>query len=384
MKILCLYSDWRWTGPAEPVLQMCRGLQDRGHDVVFACRKRPETISEAEEDVPEKAAGYGLNCTTEFALDRYMGIRNTLHDLHALPRYIRAHTIDVLHTNLSHDHALGAIAARLCGGRRPLLVKTMHRRKVPRRTRGYRSAMTGFLRSDGILVFTPSFRREYIDRFGIPPERIDILPMTIDTERFSPERHYTPMRPEFGIPEDAVVIGIVTRFQKYRRMDVFVEAAARVIAARSNVYFLLLGWSGQIEDTVIKPIREHRVEKNVLLAGYRIDDYEDTLACMDIFTLLMPGFDGTARAVREAMAMGKPCVVSDIGMLPEIVEHGKSGLVSPLEVDALTAAWLTLVDDPQARKSMGKNALETARSRFKLGYMAQKLEQSYTRWLNMR
>jgi glycosyltransferase involved in cell wall biosynthesis len=256
----------------------------------------------------------------------------------------------------------------------------MHRRKVPRRTRGYRSAMTGFLRSDGVLVFTPSFRQEYIDRFGIAPERIDILPMTIDTERFSPDRNYLPMRPEFGIPDDAIVVGIVTRFQKYRRMDVFVEAAARVIAARKNVYFLLLGWSGQIEDTVIKPIRENRVEKNVLLAGYRIDDYEDTLACMDIFTLLMPGFDGTARAVREAMAMGKPCVVSDIGMLPEIVEHGQTGLVTPLTVDGLSNAWLTLVDDAKTRKLMGTAALQTARSRFKLDNMAEHLEQSYRKW----
>lgn len=381
MKILCLYSDWRWTGPAEPVMQMCKGMQDRGHEVIFACRATPEYGREVDENVAMKAHEYGLNTTTEFALDRYVGIRNTCHDLYALPRFIRQHGIDILHTNLSHDHALGAICARLCGNRRPLIVKTMHRRKVPRGTLGYRILLTGCLKSDGILVFTESFRREYMSRFGLPSEAVGILPMTVDTDRFTSDRTFRPMRAEFAIPADAIVIGIVTRFQKYRRMDTFIEAAAAVIRERPNVYFLLLGASSQIQETVIKPIAAFGVEKNVIVGGYRIDDYVDTLACMDIFSLIMPGYDGTARAVREAMAMGKPSVVSDIGMLPEIVHHGETGLVSELSVEGLKGAWLRMIDDSAERERLGKAAQAYAREHFRISAMGEKLEEIYRNWL---
>jgi glycosyltransferase involved in cell wall biosynthesis len=105
---------------------------------------------------------------------------------------------------------------------------------------------------------------------------------------------------------------------------------------------------------------------------------------MDVFTLLMPGFDGTARAVREAMAMGKPCVVTDIGMLPEIIEPEHTGLVTPLEVEGLAAAWLRLVDDADTRKRIGRQALEAAEKRFRLDDMAAQLEQTYLRWLEKR
>jgi glycosyltransferase involved in cell wall biosynthesis len=384
MNVLCLYSDWRWTGPAEPVIQMCLGLQQRGHTVFFACRRMPASSREVEENVPAKAQAAGLQVTTEFALDRYMGIGHTLHDLVALPRFLGQHQIDVLHCHLSHDQALGALCGRLCGARRPLLVKTLHRRKVPAATWLYRLGLTGLLRADGAFVFTPAFRQQYIERFGLDPDTIALQPLTIDLERFRPERTWRPMRPVFGIPAEAVVIGIVTRFQEYRRMDTFIEAAARVIARRPQVRFLLLGWSGQIEETVLKPVRQHGVEKEVIVGGYRTDDYDDTLACMDIFTLIMPGYDGTARAVREAMAMGKPCVVSNIGMLPEIVQHERTGLVTELTAEGLESSWMRLVDDAATRRDLGRAALDYARANFRISHMAEAVEQTYQRWQRRR
>lgn len=384
MNILCLYSDWRWTGPAEPVIQMCLGLQQRGHTLFFACRKKPAAIQEVEENVPDKALAAGLQVTTEFALDRYMGIGHTLHDLVALPRFLRRQKIDVLHCHLSHDQALGVLCGKLCGATRPLLVKTLHRRKVPAATWPYRLGLTGALRTDGAFVFTPSFRQQYIQRFGLDPDAIALQPMTIDLERFRPDRAWRPVRPLFGIPADAVVIGIVTRFQGYRRMDTFVEAAARVVAQRPQVRFLLLGWSGQIEETVIKPIRQHGIEKQVIIGGYRTDDYDDTLACMDIFTLIMPGYDGTARAVREAMAMGKPCVVSDIGMLPEIVQHERTGLVTELTVPGLESSWMRLVDGAAERQTLGNAARAHAMANFRIAHMAAAVEQAYEGWRRRR
>ncbi len=384
MRILCLYSDWRWTGPAEPVVHLCRGLQDRGHWVCLACRAVPPEVRKAEETVADKARAAGVHVSTEFALDRYLGLRHTLHDLAALPRWLRRERIDVVHCHLSHDQALGAVCVRLCGRHRPLLVKTLHRRTVPPRSLAQRVALTGPLRSDGVFVFTPRFRDLYIERFGLDPARVALQPMAIDVERFTPDRPYRPMREVFGIPDEAVVIGIATRFQKYRRMDTFIEAAARVLSVRPQVRFLLLGWSGQIEETVLAPLREKGLQGQVVVAGYRTDDYDDTLACMDIFTLIMPGYDGTARAVREAMAMGKPCVVSDIGMLPEIVEHGRTGLVTELTAEGLARSWLQLVDEPRTRRELGAAALDHARARFRIERLAEAVEAAYLGWLGLR
>ena len=377
MKILHLYSDWKWTGPAEPVLQMCHGLQERGHDVQIAYSAAPR---DEEETVGKKVKSYHLNGTEAFALDRHIPPRKTLNDFLTLPRYISTEKVDIVHTHLTHDHAFGGLCVKRLGGNRPTLVRTLHRRSVLKNTLGNRILLKRL--TDAWLTFTPAFRQTYIERFRLPPDRVGIQPLTIDTERFNPAHGFRDMRKEFDIPADAPLIGIVGRYQKYRKMDIFLPAAQRVLSEVPEAHFLVIGRSSQMEKTVVTPSVDLGIRDRIVLPGYRIEDYADTLACLDIFTLLMPGFDGTARAVREALALGIPCVVSDFGMLPEIVHHGETGLVSPMEPDALAERWLRLIRDRDARLRMGKEARRDAVERFRMGAVGPSLEGFYHRITN--
>lgn len=381
MKILHLYSDWRWTGPAEPALQACLSLQQRGHEVLIACRRQPAG-SKVNESVEQKIQPHGLAYTTRFGLDRYWGIRDSVRDLVALPRFMRREGFDVVHTHLSHDHALASACVRLLGRTRPLLVRSLYKRTVLPHTRPNRILLKHM--SDGLLVFTESYRQAYIDQFGIPAPRVRVAPMVIDTARFHPDRDAGGVREDLGIPASAPVIGLVTRYQRYRRMDVFLQAAAKVVAAEPAARFVLLGASGQMQETVIKPRDELGIRENVITGGYRIDDYVQTLASFDVFSLLMPGFDGTARAVREAMAMGKPCVVTDFGMLPDIVANGRTGLVVPFDADSLANAWLALIRSPARRAAMGRAGREKAEQDFPIERLGVSLEQTYRAWRRSR
>lgn len=376
MKILHLYSDWKWTGPAEPVLQACRSLQDRGHTVVCAFRA-PQL--DMDETIEMKAEGMGVHFTTRFALDRYMGPANTVRDLIAIPRFIRDQQFDVVHTNLSHDHALGGICVRRLGKNRPLLVRTLHKRSVLSDSMPNRILLRQL--TDASLTFTPRFRQRYIDRFALDPDSVGVQPMTVNLERFTPNVTVKNMRTELGIDADAPLIGIVGRWQKYRRADVFLDAAAQLLKSVPNARFLVIGRSSQIQETVVKPMMELGIDHCVTMTGYRIDDYVDIMASLDIFSLLMPGFDGTARAVREAMALGVPCVVSDIGMLPEIIDHEKTGLVSPLDATQLAQAWQRLIQNPEERKVMGQVAALHATHVFDIAEVGPRLESFYSEQL---
>ena len=378
MKILHLYSDWRWTGPAEPVLQTCLGLQQRGHEVLIACCGDPDGEDQAET-VIKKTAEYGLPAITEFRLSRYLGIADTWHDLRRLPSFIKAEGFDIVNTHLSHDHGLGVACVRRLGNARPALVRTLHRRSVLKGSLVNKVLLNRL--TDGLLTFTDGFRRQYIDRFGIGEDRIRVLPMVIDTERFRPDREYLDVRSQLGLPADCPVIGLVTRFQRYRRMEVFLEACRTVIDQEPETRFVMLGGSSQMADTVFAPIKELGLEDRVIFGGYRMHDYVDTLAAFDVFTLLMPGYDGTARAVREALAMGVPCVVSDVGMLPDIVQDGKTGRVVPLAPAPLAAAWLEMIQTREKRERMGEAARQHAVDCFDFTKMAGSLEASYAAWL---
>ena len=374
MKILHLYSDWKWTGPAEPALQACRSLMDCGHEVLFAC---PEPDPSSTKNTVMWAKRLGVPVTTQFALDRYLHLGATFRDLWALPRFLRREQFDIVHCHLNHDHALGGMLARLPGTGRPAVVRSLYRREVVKASAPYRLQLTKL--TDGCVAFTPSFRAAYIDRFDLDPERVVVSPMSTDLVHFSPVTKHVDMRPEFGVTPDVPLIGIVGRWQKYRKAEVFIEAAKLVLQQCPDVRFLIIGRSSQMEETVVKPIRKLGLEQQVLLAGYRGEDYVDTIANLDIFTLLMPGFDGTARAVREAMALGKPCVVSDIGMLPEIVPHEQAGLVTRANPPDLAAIWLDLIGNADKRRQLGANARRHAEQHFRIDAVGPCLETLYQR-----
>jgi len=75
--------------------------------------------------------------------------------------------------------------------------------------------------------------------------------------------------------------------------------------------------------------------------------------------------EGTPLVLLEAMACGKPVVATRVGGIPEIVEHGEGGLlVRPKDVEGLSKAILTLLEDPGLREEMGKKARRRAVKEF--------------------
>jgi glycosyltransferase involved in cell wall biosynthesis len=377
VKILQLFSDWKWTGPAEPVLNLCRELEQRGHGVTLAYRKAPPRVDDSLEKRIREA---GVTATGQFHLNHVLkllrpsSLIDNLWDFRHLVGYLKEGAFDVVNVHHSHDHILGGIAVRKVP-RPPVLIRTDHKREGLKLSLGNRFLITHL--TDGILTFSERARKKEMEHFGMPAERVGKIPAALDLERYDPHRKYKEMRSAFGISSREIVIGMIARFQKYRRTDIFLEGMKQVVKEFPGVKALLVGRSGQMNESVIQPMRRLGMDPWVSLAGYRTEDYLDTLACMDLFVFLMPGSDGTARALREAMAMGKAVVVANRGMLPELVEDGISGLVVEDTPEGLSRAILKLLRDPGLRESMGKEAYERAHREFRLDRQAEAVEQFY-------
>jgi glycosyltransferase involved in cell wall biosynthesis len=228
-----------------------------------------------------------------------------------------------------------------------------------------------------MITFSEKARKAGAEHFRLPLERVKKISPALDLHRYDSPQKWKDMRTVFGIGSEDVVIGLVARFQKYRRTEVFLEAIRNVVKEFPKLKLLLVGRSSQIEESVVQPIKKLGIEPWVVLAGYRTEDYLDTLACMDIFVFLMPGSDGTARALREAMAMGKPVIVADRAMLPELVDHEVSGLVVKDTSEGLAEAVLRLLRHPELRESFGKVAYQKAHDEFRLDRQTEAVEQFY-------
>jgi glycosyltransferase involved in cell wall biosynthesis len=383
LKILHLFSDWKWTGPAEPVLNLCKELEKRGHDVTLAYRKPPFPV---EDSLQKRVFNAGVKATNQFQLNHVLkfsqpsSIGDVLRDLWNLTHYLHDETFDILNVHHSHDHILGGIAARRANCP-TVVLRTDHKRNSIKPSLGNRLLISHF--TDGIITFSEKAKGEDAEHFGLPLQRVGKIVPALDLDRYDSKKEFKNMRAVFGIGPKDTVIGMIARFQKYRRTQIFLEAVKKIAKEFPNIKVLLVGRSSQMEESVIQPMKQLGIEPWVVLGGYRTDDYMDTLACMDIFVFLMAGSDGTARALREAMAMGKPVVVADRGMLPELVEDGISGLVVKDTPELLAEATLQLLRHPELRMAMGKAAHEKAHREFRLDRQTEEIENFYKEMMSL-
>ena len=162
------------------------------------------------------------------------------------------------------------------------------------------------------------------------------------------------VRAEFAIPEGAPLVGTVANFKDHKGYPYLLEAARTVQQAMPEVRFLLVGVGPTLKDRE-RQARNLGLGGSVVFTGFR-EDALRLMAALDVFVL--PSLkEGLSIALIEAMALGRPTVVTDVGGLPEVVEHGVQGLViPPADSRALARAVVTLLEDGGLRRRMGDRA----------------------------
>ncbi len=371
MKILHLLSDWKLTGPSEPVVTLCVQLQKRGHDVTLAYRTPPPG---AAKSVAALAKATGVNATDQFHLNHHFSFTDNPADVLRLKRFIRQQNFQIINTNLSHDHILGGLAAQWAGAR-CLIVRTDHQRDSFKPT--FLSRLLLRKLTDGVITFSERARTNLIQHFGIASDRVVRVNPALDTAKFQPGAGNRAFRSELGFSDSDIVVGVVARFQKYRKMDTFFEAMRLVVEQNARVKAMLVGRSSQMEETIRRPIKEMGLAQNVVLSGYLTDRYLDGLASMDMFVFMIAGSDGTARAMREALAMGVPVIANNTGMLPEFIDDGQSGLLFNDNPQDLAEKILKLAGDELLRKKIGSAAATLAQHQFSLERQVSAVEAFY-------
>ncbi len=371
MKCLHLFSDWKWTGPAEPVVSLCEALASEGINVRLAFRSAPPGFH--QRTVSTEVAKRVVPVYGGFRLNRYFSVRDWLFDYRALPRYCAENGIEILHTHLTHDHT-EAVLALVARKQKPLLVRTDHRRDGLEAGFFMRQVLG---RTDGLVAYGRTILDGDINRFNYPSKRTAVLSPGVKV--FSGRTD--DLRASLGIQSDEIIIGVIGRLKPDRGFDVILRAFKMLRERHDRVKLVIVGRSSQIQESVRKPLRSLGLEKDAILAGYRLDDYFSMISTFDLFVMMRAGSDGTARALREVMMMGKAVIVSDRGMLPELVKDGVNGYV--VSDERQLAARMEQLTDKGLRAAFGAAARKTAAEEWDYAVQARQLIAFYERLLAM-
>jgi glycosyltransferase involved in cell wall biosynthesis len=295
---------------------------------------------------------------------------------------------DIVHTHNPKPGLYGRLAAR--AARVPGVVNTVHglyatpEDPASRRAVVYALERAVSLCSGAELVQNPE-DFQLLGRLGVPSDKLVLLGNGVDLRRFRPctdERRRRQIRADFGLGEDAVIVGTVARLVWQKGFRELFAAAERLCDAHRDVVFVIVGGSDPEKADAIAPdqLADARRRGRIVFAGSR-NDMESVYPAFDLFVL--PSYrEGFPRSAMEAAACGLPVVATDIRGCRQAVSHGQTGLLVPVRDPVrLASAIEELVHAPALRRQMGSAGRRKAEAEFDDRTVVSKTLEAYERVL---
>ncbi len=215
-----------------------------------------------------------------------------------------------------------------------------------------------FSRADHILCVSRVLADEAQQR-GARGERVHVMPNAIDPNRFQAPKAGQSVRTRLGL-EGSIVIGHVGLFYFWDRLDVLIEAVKSIRIQHPKVKVLLVGDGPEMENLKRTAFRLG-MERAVIFSGpVPRGDVPAYIDAMDICVLPNSNAFGSPIALFEFMAMGKPCVVPDLGPMRDVIDDDMTGILFPRgDFGALQKALVRVIEDPALRTQLGVRARDT-------------------------
>lgn len=370
MRIAYYLVDYTALGGIQThLVTLATAVSHMGHDVQVIL---PGTAVLDPMVAPMQAAGVTVHRLPHTPFTR----RGRLAMVTALARLLHQIRPDLLHIQQSvpgYDQK-ATLVARLVGV--PITLITEH--DFPRSLGGLRDRLLPTLTHlvDGVITVS-DFSRQLLTNDPYPKDKIAVVHNGIDLTEFRYETD-TATRP---FPEQ-FTIGYLGRLEPHKGIDDLLHAAAMLLPNQPDLHVNISG-DGPERPSLEALAQELGIAGRVHFLG-RVPHAPDFLRQLDIF-VLPSRFEAFGLVAAEAMAVGTPVIVSNAGGLPEVVAHGKTGLVVPVNSrPALAQAIAKLATQPALRQQLAQAGRRRSHNYFSVARMAGETVQLYQKHLAKR
>jgi glycosyltransferase involved in cell wall biosynthesis len=365
-----------------------RHLDRARFDVHVACSpgspSKPSQSLEVLRAIPEvhlRATNFGPSLSGSTRREKVFALAQggpMLASLAGLVAYIRRRGIRVIHSSDRPRDAIACVLLAKASGAKSVI--HVHVKCDAWMGAAVRWAMRS---ADALIAISEHVARSF-SAFGIQPQRSHVVLNAIEPEAWDPGLDGASVRKELHIPAEAPVVICVARLFHWKGQAELIEAFARVRSELPLSRLLIVGEEDKLAGAdrpnflaELQALTErHGLGGNVIFTGRR-PDVARLMAASDVFA--MPSFEEPFGLVyTEAMSMKRPVVALDNGGTPEVVDHGKSGLLcAPGDIAALASNIVTLLRDPALRSRMGEFGRQQVEARFRPRRMADDIGRVY-------
>ena len=326
-------------------------------------------------------------------------------------KIIRSFKPDIVHTHASKAGLLGRMAAiRL---KVPVIVHTFHGHVFHSYFGKLKSAIFKSLerylasRSSMIIAISDEQKRELVEIHQIcRTEKMTVIRLGFDLNKFQKdmENKRNWFRSYYQLQDDEVAIGIVGRLVPIKNHKLFLQAITEVLKhskvpikafiigdgsakqqVKDDADSLALTFIEQPGTDVFLPGKEDETtgdlpSQSTMIFTSWIREIDYAYAGLDIVCLTSLN-EGTPVSLIEAQASGKAVVSTKVGGVENIIEHGKTGLLSELSLDEFSQHLIQLVESAEDRKMMGSEGINRVLKKYHYRRLADETRQLYTNLL---
>ena len=330
------------------------GLAKRGHEIHFITYKRPARLVTFQENV-----FYHEVSGEDYPLFEYAPYETALAS--KLVEIVKFEKLDLLHVHYAIPHASVAYMAKkilLAEGRYVPFVTTLHGTDITLvgNNNAFAPVVTFSInKSDGVTAVSESLKKQTYDHFNIQNE-IKVIYNFIDFDRFrkSDKDHFK----KAIAPNGERILVHTSNFRKVKRVEDVIHIFKEVYQEIPSK--LLLIGDGPERHHLEELCRKIGLCHEIRFLGKQ-DAIEELLAIADLF--LMPSeMESFGLAALEAMACEVPVISTDVGGLPEVNIHGKTGFLSKVgDVEAMAGHAINILSHDDILNQFRKNAMEQAK-----------------------
>jgi N-acetyl-alpha-D-glucosaminyl L-malate synthase BshA len=343
-------------------------LAEKGHDIHFISSSIPFRLNKIYHNIYYHQVE--VNQYSVFQYPPYdIALANKMAEV------ANREKLDLLHVHYAIPHAVCAILAKQMANRDIKIVTTLHGTDIT--VLGYDPSLAdaikfGIEKSDVVTAVSDALVKQTYELIN-PDKQIKTVYNFID-ERIYRKSDAHHLRTEFEIKENEKVIIHVSNFRAVKRVPDVVKSFAK-IAAIMPAKLLLVG-DGPEMTIVSKLVRQLSLEDQVIFLGKQ-ENLEELYSISDLMMLLSEK-ESFGLVALEAMACGVPCIGTNIGGIPEVIQHGKAGYICEVgDIEDIAGKAIALLHDQNLHQQFSIMSQEIVRSKFKAEQIVEQYEELY-------
>jgi len=207
------------------------------------------------------------------------------------------------------------------------------------------------------IVVTSQHTREYvIEKYGLNPERVVVIPNYVDTDAFKPSK-------TTGKEKNRIIF--VGRLDREKNLVNLIDAVKTL-----DVELVLIG-EGPYEEILKTKVESERIGNVSFLGVIPNERLPLELNRSEIFVLVSI-YEGNPKTLLEAMACGLPVIGTDVRGIKEVINHKKNGYLCDTSAESVKEAIMNVLENDELRKRMGRYARETIVEHYSVKSLAAK------------